>query len=201
MRSFVVFLVVTLNSLLLPAAMAADMRAITEDGRKVLLSPDGKWRFDTRGPAAMNGAGDSPYQTRVKKFSLAFNTDEWRLLPPKDEEPNKRTLQHKTLPIHALIVADEIPAKTETMKEVILHNVKSAGASSTVLLDTTEPLGDKQVGAIRLAASVKGMDFVFSTYYYADDDGNIQVTCFTGQSLFFKYQSDCQKLLSGLTIK
>ena len=184
---------------------AEDMRAVTEDGRKVLLAPDGKWRFDLKARVASTGSSatdsTSPYQTAVKRFSLAFNQDDWTLLPKREGDAvNKRTFQHKRFPIFGMVISDEMPATTDAMKNAILYNASSAGATTTTLLDQTKKLGDRQIGELRMTALMKGIEFVFSTYYYADEDGNIQVMCYTGQSLFHKYQGECEKFLSGLAL-
>ena len=169
-----------------------------------MLSPDGRWRFDSTAtltnPVAPSSA--SPYQPIVKKFSVAFNTDKWNIVPPKDgEPPNKRLFANKSLPIYAMVISDEIPVTTAAMKDVILYNVKSIDTSPTTLLDQPVNINGKEAGAIRVLAANKGLEFIFSTYYYGDTDGNIQVTCYTAQSLFFKYESDCQQFVSGLAIK
>ena len=188
-----------------PAAVAAeDIRAITEDGRRVLLSQDGKWQFDNSVPAPRKSAESlpSPYQTSVKRFSVAFNPADWSLMPKREaDEANKRIFQHKRAPIFGMVIADEIPASTEALRQAILANARAAGATTTLLVDQTQELGGKEVGVLRLAASMQGLDFVFSTFYYGEGDGNIQVTCYTAQSIFHKYQADCQKFISGLTIK
>jgi hypothetical protein len=196
-------LLISLIASTLPAIAAQDLRAITEDGRKVVLSPDGKWKFDNKATSASPSIDSaSIYQPVVKRFSLNFNPEEWNLTPKRDgEEPNKRSFQHKSLPIYALVVSDELPITTPAMKNIILSNAKSAGAATTVLIDKTQDLGGKEVGYLRFAATMKGLEVVFSSYYYADSDGNIQVMCYTGQSLFFKYEGDCQKFMNGLTIK
>jgi hypothetical protein len=187
-----------------PFAMAADdIRAITEDGRRVLLSPDGKWQFDGSPPAARKPAeAVSPYQTAVKRFSVAFNVADWNPAPRKEtDESNKRMFHHKRLPVFAMVIADEMPATTPAMKQVIFANARSAGATTTVLVDQTQEVSGKEVGVLRLAATMQGLDFVFSSLYYADDSGNIQVTCYTAQALFHKYQAECQKFIGGLSIK
>lgn len=180
---------------------AKDVRAVTEDGRKVLLSADGKWRFDSNAPGAVAPATESPYRPSAKQFSLAFNPSEWTLLGKRDEDgPHKRGFVHKSLPVHAWVIADEMPAALPTMKTLILSNAKSAGAETTVLLDELVRVSDKEVGSLRMAAALKGMDFVFWTYYFANQDGNIQVTCFTAQALFYKYEAECRKLLASFRI-
>lgn len=180
---------------------AKDLRAVTEDGRKVLLSADGKWRFDANAPAAAAPASDSPYRPSAKQFTVAFNPSEWTLQPKRDEDgPIKRGFVHKSLPLHAWVIADEMPASTPTVKTIILGNAKNAGAETTVLLDELVRVGDKEVGSMRMAAALKGMDFVFWTYYFANEEGNIQVTCFTAQALFYKYEAECRKFLATLKI-
>ena len=172
--------------------------------RMVLLRPDGKWRFATRAMQIGAGRADagSPYQTSVGKVSLAFNASEWSMFPRREGEANnKRMLQHKSLPIYAMVIADEIPASTEALKNIILTNATSAGFATTTLLDQQKQVSGRQVGDLRFVASNKGVEFVFSAYYYADEDGNVQVMCYTAQALFHKYQGDCEKLLNGLTIK
>ncbi len=184
------------------AAWGADpLHAITEDGRKVLLAPNGTWTFDSRSstPAAPDG---SPYIPMVKKFSVSYDVNNWNQSPPKDgESATKRMFMHKTLPLYAVVISDQIPANNASMREVILHNVQSAGATPTVILERKPVISGKEVGMIRLVANLKGLDFVFTTNYYGDDNGNIQVTCYTGQALFYKYEAECQKFIDGLSIK
>ncbi|MGP1684064.1 MAG: hypothetical protein ACTS8S_17225, partial [Giesbergeria sp.] len=186
------------------AVCAQDLRAVAEDGRKVLLSPNGKWRFDTSVGQAVPAprGGMLTYQPAVKKFSVAYNSNEWTLMPPKDgEESNRRTFGHKMLPIYSVVIADEIPASTASLKAVILSNARATGSEPTVLLDKQTDISGNAVGSIRFAVAPKGIEFVFSSYYFGGPDGNIQVTCYTAQSLYFKYKAECKKFMDGLAIK
>lgn len=182
---------------------AQNLRAITEDGRKVILSPDGKWRFDASAPGSVTTPADtgSPYRTLVKKISFKFDTNSWVMQPRKDgADVNKRNFQHKSLPLYGMVIADEIPVSMDAMKGLIVANARAAGATTTVLIDETKLLGGKNVGFIRMAASLNGIDFMFNTNYYGEAEGNVQVTCYTAQSVFHKYQEDCGKFIAGLTI-
>ena len=145
------------------ALAAGELRGMLEDGRRVLLMPDGKWRFDTTAgssTSASPSADQSPYQPTVKKFSVAFDTSKGALVAPSSGQPegNKKTFRHKTLPISGIVVSDEIPATTAAMKNVIFYNARSAGAEIKVLQDGSKTIGDKSVGALRFAASTGGLD-------------------------------------------
>jgi len=203
MRIFALKTLLVLITITGTAIAAQELRATTEDGRKVILSPDGKWQLNSNQLApSVQSDFSSPYQPAVKKFSLNFNTTEWTLPPKRDGgENNRRLFQHKNLPIVGMVISDEMPANTAVMKDVIIGNARQAGADILVLLDEMHHIGGKDVGSIRFSANMKGLEFLFSTYYYADQDGNIQVTCYAAQAQFSKYQSDCEKFLSGLVIK
>lgn len=188
-------------------AAPREVRAMTEDGRRVILSANGTWRLDpsTSGmpsPDPQRLSLGSPYQTSVKRFKVGFDTSTWVLVPPRDgEDINKRQFRHKSLPLHAMVIADEIPASNTALHNLILLNAKSAGATPTVVLDEERDQSGQRVGHLRFAASFQGLDYMFATYYFGDADGNIQVTCFTAQAVFFKYQTTCQQFLSGLSIQ
>ncbi|GGP18234.1 hypothetical protein [Silvimonas iriomotensis] len=203
MRLILSFLCTSLLAASAAAWSADPLHAITEDGRKVLLAPNGTWKFDSSTtsstPAESTG---SPYIPAVKKFSVAYDVNNWTQSPPKDgESPAKRLFMHKTLPLYAMVISDQIAANNTVVREVILHNVQSAGATPTIILEKKPIIDGKQAGMIRLVANVKGLDLVFTTNYYGDESGNIQVTCYTGQSLFYKYEAECQKFIDGLSIK
>jgi hypothetical protein len=203
MRRNLCVLLISLCTVASPAISADEIRAVTEDGRKVILTHDGKWRFDRKAltpVAALDSL--SPYQTSVRRFSVSFDSTKWVLVPKRDgDEHNKRSFRHKSLPLQGIVIADEIPATTEAIKSVILSNAKAAGATTTVLVDQEKEIGGKGAGFLRFAATLNGLDFVFSTHYYGDGDGNIQVLCYTAQSIFFKYESECQQFIAGLSIR
>lgn len=160
---------------------------------------DGKWKLD-QGPSP-SAQQEAVFQSPVKRIVVKYRPEDWNLLPKRErDEFNKRTLAHRSLPVYGLIISDEIPATNDQLKSAIVNNAKSAATSVDVILDEPRQVRGTNVGHIRLMVAANGMEYVFSTYYYADGDGNIQLACYTARQLFFKYQSECQKLLDGLVI-
>lgn len=194
-----------LSAICIPLAHAQEVRAITESGRRVILMPDGRWKYDARVPAPILAqAEQSPYQPVVRKFSVAFDTSKWVSVPKKnpDDEFNKKMFRHKTLPIFGVVISDELPATTENIRNLILMNAKApSGVDPVIVLDESRTVGGKTVGAMRFILNIGGVDFMFSNNYYGDNDGNIQIVCYTGQAVFHKYETDCQQFIGGLTIR
>lgn len=187
-----------------PASLTTPLRGVTEDGRRVLLMPDGRWHFDRQAAnapqASRQDAASSPYRTTVKRFSVKYDTRTWLPLPVKEGEEGKRSFKHRTQPVQAMVIADELPANNTALRNIIQQNMRNAGAAVTVLIDEERDWGKDKIGHIRLLASMQGMDYVFTTNYFSNNDGNVQVTCFTAQALFAKVQAECQQFIDGLTI-
>lgn len=188
----------------LPTSLTTPLRAVAEDGRRVLLMPDGRWHLDKQtgnaAAAPRPEAASSPYRTAIKRFSVKYDTSNWIPLPVKEGEEGKRSFKHRSLPVQAMVIADEVPANNTVLRNIILQNMRNAGATVTVLIDEERDWGKDKIGHIRLLASMQGLDYVFTTNYFSNSDGNVQVTCFTVQALFAKSQAACQQFIDGLTI-
>lgn len=187
-------------------AMSDDLRAVTEDGRKVILSPDFKWKFDIAKPsfaAPLSPTGNVVYQSQVKKFSVTYDTAKWVTEPPKegDMNPSKKVFKHRTLPVYALVIADELPLTNEKLRNVILINARASGSEPKILMENNKQVNGNNLASIRFTVIAQGIDFLFWTQYLGSDEGNIQIACYTGQSLFFKYEAECQQFLDGFKIR
>lgn len=196
-------LAILLSSLALSATAAAaeKIRAVTEDGRKVVLTPDGKWYFDSAASVALKGPVGESFQPVVKKFRFDDPGADWTLLPKRElDGVHKRTFQHKRFPMYALVISEELPLTTVGMKDLIVFNMQNAGSTVNILVDDLVKVSGRDVGLLKFTASNKGLEFMFSTLYYGDEDGGIQVACYTGQAVFHKYQDACREFQQRFSI-
>jgi hypothetical protein len=204
MNGFRIGLLASLALLSMAATAATgDIRAMTEDGRKVILSTDGHWAFDTRANSTpIKPSGDSPFHSSVQAFSVSFDTSQWILSPMgSNDVANKRMFRNRSRPLFVAVVSDELPATTSALRNSIIASAKKNGGEVKVLVDETRSIKGKDIGYVRYFVNNDGTEFVFANLFYGDDRGNIQVACFTAQQLFFKYQDECQKFLDGLNIE
>lgn len=180
-----------------------DLRGVTVDGRKVILKKDGTWRFDEKlSPLnSTSSAERSPYQPAVKKFSVSYDAQKWISTSDKEDMSNKRIFKHKKLPVYSMVISDEIPATNEMVKRVVIYNAKKAGAEPTIVVDESRKVDGKDVGVVSFVAALQDIEFMFTGNYYGDENGNIQVMCYTAVQLFHKYQNECNEFINGLHIK
>jgi hypothetical protein len=190
-------------------APAAPLRAVAEDGRRVLLLPNGTWRpADPQGSgplvsgatSARDPQATSPFRTVVRRFTVKYDIAQWVLQPAKEGDPTRRHFRHRSLPLTAVIAADEYPVPTRSLRQVVEQNARASGVVVTPLIDEEREHSGHKVGYLRLLASVQGMDLIYVNQYYGDSDGNVQVICFTAQTLYAKGHAECHRFIDGLSI-
>lgn len=182
-------------------ALAADndLKAVTEDGRKVILQANGKWNFDTSPNKVARKKSDF-YQTKVPDFSLTYDNTKWNLDPSR--EGNTRQLfRHINAPVIGMVIADEIPANAATMKNIALYHAKKADPNAKIITEEMRKLSGQDILTLKFMAGIEGLEFFYHGNYYANENGNVQVICFTSQQLFHKYEADCKQFIDGLKIK
>ena len=61
-------------------------------------------------------------------------------------------------------------------------------------------MNGRELTSLKFNATVKGIQLTYYGYYYGGKEGTIQVLCYTGQSLFDKYERDFTEFLDGLVV-
>ena len=182
------------------------VKARTESGKEVLLYPDGKWKYvedKKETPSEPKPHNKSPSaKTQVKtprgNFEIWIDQAKWSAATTDD-----RSIMHlrlKTGDAYVMVVSEEIGVPTASLKSLALDNVKGVGSEFSIVADETRVVNGRELATLKFNTTIKGIQFTYYGYYYGGKEGAIQVICFTGQSLFGKYEGDFTELLDGLVI-
>jgi hypothetical protein len=202
MRSFYRCAAVVSLSCLVGQLYAADIRAVTEDGRAVVLSTNGRWKYDQTQISSSKKSPPYIYQSRMKIAKVMIDPVAWvPATPVAANEPSfRKVFTHRTKPIVGMVIADETPSSNSGLKAAIIANARNAGAEPVLVSESTKELGGKTVGSIRYSALLNGTEFFYSTDYFANQDGNVQITCLSSKIHFEKYESDCAMFIGSLRL-
>jgi len=182
--------------------------ATTEDGRKVLLSPDGTWRLaSTSAPSAIGGSGAFQKPETAKLFVKApkgpfgvwINQEKWKQNPP-GEDVSKFTLDHKNGDAFAMIIAERIGMRMESLKKLAISNAKQAAPDIKVVSEEKRVVNGKELLCMKLSGTLEGMSFIYYGYYYSGTEGTLQVVAYTGANLFDEFKQDFEDFLNGTQI-
>jgi len=187
------------------AGAQSPVNATTEDGRKVLLFPDGKWK---PAPPAPTGAGKggfvrSPKATeRVEllRGAMAIYVDpaKWKK-QPDTEDVTKTTFHHASGEAYGMVVAERLAIPLQRLKEIAITNARSAAPDAKVVFEENRHVNDVDVLVMQMEGTIQGIAFTYYGYYYSGPQGSLQVLTYTGTNLFAEYKAVFEEFLNGVT--
>ena len=195
-------------ALLLAAAPAASAqvptRATTEDGRKVLLYPDGTWKAQPSAPAqpasgkAFARAAAATERIDLLRGGMALFVDpaKWRQAP--SEDPAKISFRHATGEAYGMVVAERLAIPLARLKEIAISNAREAAPDVRVSFEESRRVNELEVLAMQMEGTIQGIPFTYYGYYYSGPQGSVQLLTYTGSNLFVEYKPEFEDFLNGL---
>ena len=178
------------------------LRARTESGREVILSPDGTWKYATEEPhsiAPRSTEGKTLFKAPQGNFGIWYDPAKWTVRQDADSE-GRIHFKLKRGDAYALVLIEEIPVPTRNLKSVALANAKEAASDAKITFEGTTTIDGKEVLILKMDGTVQEIPFRYYGYYYGGKNGTIQVLSFTGQAIFQKYEDEFTEFLNGLVI-
>jgi hypothetical protein len=199
-----------LGVMLFPYSMitANPLEATTIEGKKVVLFPDGTWRYKESDLIA--GSGSTPFTSpseattglRSKKgfFELWINPNKWRMQETSDNPDAEFYLSHASGDAYAMVIAERISMPISSLKNLALANAKKAGPDAEVVFQEERVVNGTKVHHMRIDVTMQGISFSFYGYYWTGQAGSLQVVAFTGRSLLEEFKEEFANLLAGLIV-
>jgi len=178
------------------------IRARTDAGREVILSPDGTWKYasgETHSSVTRSTEGKTLFKGPQGNFGIWYDSEKWTIRPNADSE-GRFQFKLKRGDAYALVLIEEIPVPTRSLKSVALANAKEAASDAKITFEGTTNIDGQEVLILKIDGTVQEIPFRYYGYYYGGKKGTIQVLTFTGQSIFEKYEPEFAEFLSGLVI-
>lgn len=189
--------------------LAKEIKATTEDGRAVILSENGTWKFTTPqvkdSPARVIPGGiftkpaAATIETKSAKGNYSLWTDpgKWTLLAKTINQSAEYSFVHTGGDAYAMLITERIPVALENFEQIVLQNARNAVPNTTVVFSENREVNGKQVRYLELEGTIQGIPFVYNYYLYSNNKACTQVAVFTSKQLYTEYQKDFQDLLNG----
>lgn len=190
---------------------AAQLRAITQDGRVVILQPNGTWRF-VEEPRA---GGSSVVKARPPgatillagaqvPYGIWVDLSRWRVdqtrktpLPPGVE---RYEFSHLRGEAGAVVIAEATQVPPEAWKQIVLNNARREAADARITREERKVVNGAPVLALQYEGTGSMGPFVHYGYYYSGPRGAVQVVTYTFAPLFPQYQAELLAFLDGFVL-
>jgi hypothetical protein len=199
--------VLALFALLLAAPLAAQETAVTPSGEKVILNPDGTWKYDTSrgGAKALPNEFVRPAIATAKeainrgKSTLYYDPKKWK--PKESDEAGRSAFVHVEGDGYAMVISERMEISLEALKNVAVVNARKVAPDVKITAEEKRRVNGKNLLALQMSGTIEGIPFAYYGYYYTGKEGTVQVIAFTTQNLLNEYRADFEDFLNGLAIE
>jgi len=198
---------VVLSLCVLFAGMAfAQKKAVTEDGKNVVLYPDGTWKYaEPKAPAAGGSYSKPEGSTKLLKgkhgtYGIWINESKWQVSKEPDNEAAEFEINHASGDAFAMVIAERLTMPLESLREIAIENAKGAAPDAEVVFEEKRTVNGAEVLFMQINGTIMSIPFTYYSYYYAGKAGSMQVITYTGQSLLEEFKDDFEDFLNGFVV-
>jgi hypothetical protein len=193
-------------SLLAGPASAQAVKAITQDGRVVVLQPNGTWRYseEPKGPSTL-GQTRPPGATvllagRQVPYGIWFDPSRWRLADRKQNQAAELEFLHASGQAGALVIAETTRIPFENWKQIVLNNARREAADARITREDKKTVHGAPVMVLQSEGTGSLGPFVYFGYYYSGPRGAVQVVTYTFAGAFEQYRAEFTAFLDGFVV-
>jgi hypothetical protein len=192
--------------LLASLASAQGLKALTQDGRTVVLQPNGTWRFVDEPKAANPAIQARPpgasmlLAGRQVPYGLWIDQSRWRLLEPRQNPAAEYEFTHAGGTAGALVIAEPTRIPPESWKHIVIGNARREAPDARITKEERKTVNGAQVVVLQSEGTGALGPFVHYGYYYSGPRGAVQVITYTFAGLFEPYRADLTAFLDGFVV-
>ena len=195
----------------IPQTFSQEIKATTEDGRDVLLNPNGTWHYSGDSKTADREGIDLPKFFKPKsatvllkgkrvKYGLWYDRNKWLPDQDIDNASAEYELTHVEGDRYVVIIPERLQIPLETLGIAAIANAKKAAPDTRITFEETRIVNNRKVLCLRMDATIQGIPVSYINYYYSGKSGAVQLLTYTGQNLVEEYQPDMIDLLNGFEV-
>lgn len=199
--------------LLLALNATAQTKAITDNGKEVLLFENGTWKYldDSAvakvdsivvNPQKFSKSPDANFLVKSKVFNVGININpsKWAFVANKNEEkPREYQFTFKPNDAYAMLITEDIGVDLDQLRSLALLNAKKASADMKEVFSEYRMVNGNKVLCLELRGTVHGLKFVYLGYYFSNENGTAQLISWTFQKNYAQLKKELATFLNGLT--
>jgi hypothetical protein len=133
-----------------------------------------------------------------RNISLKYNPDLWKQAAPDND--GEFVLLHSSGDGHALVIAEPIAVPLAAVEDVALANAQAADPNAKVVFRSTRRVNGADLHFLKIEANVDTVPMVYRGYFYAGENGTVQVVTYTAKTLFPKYEREFMDFINGFAV-
>ena len=192
----------------------SQIKALTDNGREVILSYDGTWKYSDDNSITNAVSTDSltTNKTKFTKTSQAtflvkstifnvgvfMNPSKWTFAAHRDNEKNPEyRFTLKSGEGYAMMVTEKTQIDLDNMRKIAFLNAQKASVDVKETSAEYRTVNNRKILCLKFQGTIQGIKFVYFGYYYSSPNGTIQLLSYTSQQYFDSIQKELENFLNG----
>ncbi|KFC20850.1 hypothetical protein [Epilithonimonas lactis] len=195
--------------------LTSQIKALTEDGREVVLLENKTWRFvnetdektlsdiqTNETPVIKSSASTFLMRSKKVDAGIYINPKKWKTIKmsvlPTAEYTFQSLIDPSTMILGSLM-SENAPIQTlKNLRDILLGSIQSEADYFKLNKSEYRTVNGIKVLFIDYSLNTSGMDFHYIGNYYLTEDGYCNVVVFSYEKDFEKNQSEMLHLINGL---
>ena len=161
------------------------LTATTDDGRKVVLFPDGTWvykpikeSFSDTSKLSKPKTANAYLKSKLGGYEIHYNNKKWKKFNYPQIEDEEFMLIHKEKEVLAAAVFEQVNLPELSLKNIIIERIKLTSESIHILKECTKLVNGNVILVLKISCIPYELKFSVTTlgYYYSFDNwGTLQI--------------------------
>lgn len=153
----------------------------------------------TKGVAPWSDAQSVPGLLKINRnISLKYDPDLWKQAAPHTD--GEFVLLHSFGDGHALVIAERIAVPLDSVEDVALANAQAVDPNAKVIFRDKRKVNGAVLHFLKIEANVDTVPMVYWGYFYAGENGTVQVVTYTAKTLLREYEKGFMDFLNGFVV-
>ena len=193
----------------------SQIKALTENGKEVLLFEDGTWTYSKDSSDSTNASKDflvlnnhlfvkstgATFLVKSQIFNVGIfmNPSKWTFSTHRDNEKNPEyRFSLKSGEGYAVMVTEKTQIEIESLRKIALMNAEKVSADFKETSAEYRMVNGKKMICLRFQGTVQGIKINYIGYYYSNPNGTVQLLCYSSKQYFDSVQTELERFLNGL---
>jgi len=187
----------------------AQITAITEEGKAVVLFSNGVWRYVN--DSVKVSSLDLPHYTvpsnskqflkgTETRYELWYNAEKWNLLPDTVYTNSEYALEDHKGELIAMMITERMQIPIATIKEAAVGSFKREGSECRIAEEQKIVVNGTEGLLLKIDALVDGIPVSYLNGYFSTREGTFQLITYTAYNLFDLHRNAMMELISGFVV-
>lgn len=204
---------ISLILLLALQGIKAQINALTENGKEVVLMANGTWRYlndsasqaITKDSTKMNtikftktSGATFLVKSNITNTAIYLNSSKWTFKPHLENETNPEyRFSLKSGDAYGLMITEKTEVPLENMTAMALINAKEAAMDAVIVNKEYRIVNNTKILCIKMKCTIQGIKFIYFGYYFSNENGTTQLLTYASSNFFETRKIELENFLNG----